>query len=175
MNKVDAYTPHRCSRGMHQLIFKLLVTGMIVFTLLHPWVCYSHGALPAFDEIPVNLNIKGICSMEVDAMIRGKEIYLPVTEIFTILKINNHLSVGMDSVSGFFINPDANYVIDGALNRIYYDGKIIFLEEEDVIKTETNFYLSAKYFGDVFGLECRFDFRNLTVFMETTLELPLIR
>ena len=44
-----------------------------------------------------------------------------------------------------------------------------------MIRTESNLYLKSSYFGKVFGLECIFNFRSLSVIVNSKLELPLIR
>ena len=31
------------------------------------------------------------------------------------------------------------------------------------------------FFGQIFGLDCTFDYRNFSVFLDTKLELPIIR
>ena len=45
----------------------------------------------------------------------------------------------------------------------------------DLIRTETNLYLLSKYFGEIFGLDCKFNFRALSVSLTTKLELPVMR
>ena len=51
--------------------------------------------------------------------------------------------------------------------------RLFDLEPGELIKTETDLYLKSPYFATVFGLECIFDFRTLSVRVETKLELPL--
>ena len=49
------------------------------------------------------------------------------------------------------------------------------LEEGDLLRSETNLYLRSTWFGKVFGLDCKFNFRDLTVTIDSDIELPLIR
>ena len=49
------------------------------------------------------------------------------------------------------------------------------MQAGDLIRTESNLYLRSLYYGKVFGLECKFSFRTLSVTITSTLELPLIR
>ncbi|MFC2107357.1 hypothetical protein ACFLRY_03370, partial [Bacteroidota bacterium] len=67
------------------------------------------------------------------------------------------------------------FIISRQNNTIEYNGKLFQLEENDLIRTETNLYLRSKYFGEIFGLDCVFNFRNLRVTLNTSLELPAIR
>ena len=128
-----------------------------------------------YDEILITLNVQRIGSVEIPAIIYNKVAYLPVREIFDFLKIRNLLSADIDSISGFFINPKAVFLIDKAHNRIYYQGKTFKLRSTDLIRTENNLYLKADLFGPVFGLDCKFDFRSLSITLTTKLELPAIR
>src|SRR5262249_53185647 len=49
------------------------------------------------------------------------------------------------------------------------------LNATDLVRTETDLYLRSDYFGKVFGLECIFNFRSLSVVLKTTVELPVMR
>jgi hypothetical protein len=49
------------------------------------------------------------------------------------------------------------------------------LKASDLLLTETNLYLKSAFFGQVFGLDCQFNFRNLSITLITKIELPAIR
>jgi len=147
-------------------LFLLLFTGMERL--------YSQD-LPEYDEISVFLEIPGIGGGEINALIKGEELYLPVTDLFDFLKIRNVPSAGLETITGFFVNPGATYIIDRTKNQIVYQENTIKLEEGDLIRTETNLYLKSSYYGKVFGLDCKFSFRALSVNITSKLELPLIR
>ena len=112
---------------------------------------------------------------EITSVIRGNDLYLPVTDLFDFLKIRNVPEQNLESISGFFINPEAKYIISRTENKISYQDKIFNLEPGDLIRTESNLYLKSSYFGKVFGLDCNFNFRSLSVTVNSKLELPLIR
>jgi len=128
-----------------------------------------------YDETSVYLKIHLLGVSEIDAVIRGEDLYLPVTSLFDLLKIRNVPSADMDMITGFFISPEASYTVDRRNNRIIYGDQTYTLEEGDLVRSETNLYLKALYFGKIFGLDCKFSFRDLSVTMETKLELPGIR
>ncbi|MFZ0472798.1 MAG: hypothetical protein WAL94_09295, partial [Bacteroidales bacterium] len=130
---------------------------------------------PDYDEISVYIKIPYIGVGEIDAVIRGAEIWLPVTNLFDFLKIRNVPSTDLDQITGFFISPEATYTIDKPGNRIVYGDKTFTLDEGDLIRSETNLYLKSQWYGKVFGLDCNFSFRDLTVTVDTKLELPGIR
>ena len=108
-------------------------------------------------------------------MIFKEEIYLPVKELFDYLKIWNNISSDLHTVDGFFITPNATYHIDKLANQIMYDGKKYDLQPTDIIVSETGLYLKSDWFGKIFGLNCKFNFRSLSVNLTTSLELPALR
>ena len=128
-----------------------------------------------YEEILITLNVQRIGSLEIPAMIYGQKVYLSVKDLFDFLKIRNIPSAEFDSVTGFFINSQATYLIDRVNSQINYQHKIFQLKQTDLIRTTTALYLNSDFFGRVFGLECNFDFRSLTVTLNTKIELPAIR
>ena len=130
---------------------------------------------PDYDEISVNIKIPYIGLGEIDAVIRGGELWLPVTTLFDFLKIRNVPTTDLDQITGFFISPEATYTIDRPGNQIIYGDKTYPLGDRDLIRSESNLYLKAPWYGKVFGLNCTFSFRDLTVTVDTKLELPGIR
>ncbi len=131
--------------------------------------------LPDYDEISVFIDMPEVGGGEIDALIKGTELYLPVTDLFDFLKIKNIPSPGFESISGFFVNKDATYSVNRSENRIIYQGQNFALDPGDIIRTESNLYLRSPLFGKVFGLDCKFNFRSLSVTIESKLELPMIR
>jgi hypothetical protein len=128
-----------------------------------------------YDEVPVFLEIPQVGGGEINSVIRGTELFLPVTDLFDFLRIRNVPEQNLESVSGFFISPEATYIISRKENKITYQDKTFSLGPGDLIRTESNLYLKSSYFGKVFGLDCNFNFRNLSVRVNSKLELPLIR
>jgi hypothetical protein len=128
-----------------------------------------------YDEISVIISIPPIGGFETLVIVKDEVVYLPITNLFDFLKIRNIPSTGLDSVSGFFINSQANFFINKTENVIHFQDKVYTLEAYDLIQTETNLYLKSPYFGEVFGLDCVFNFRNLSVTLNSKLELPVIR
>ena len=126
-------------------------------------------------EITLNLNVKGVGSSEIAALIDGNEAYLSVKELFDFLKIKNDSSLSTGTVSGFFIRQENSYVIDKPYNLIRLQGKVYQLKGGDLRQTPTDLYLRSAVFGEVFGLVCDFNFRNLAITLTTQLDLPVIQ
>jgi hypothetical protein len=128
-----------------------------------------------YDEIYIYMNVQGVGIIQIPAAIRNEAAYLSVTDLFDYLKIQNTPAPGLDSISGFFINPDAPYLIDKKNNQIRFKNKVYTLAPDDMIKTETNLYLRVDALGQIFGLTCKFSFRSLSILLTTQLELPIVR
>jgi len=128
-----------------------------------------------FDEVAVLFSVPRIGNTEISTLIKNEEAYIPVKEIFDYLKIKNTVSASLDSLSGFFIDPKATYLIDKSHNRIAYQGKFVDLSPSDLIQTEIGLYLKSGVFCQVFGLDCQFSFRNLSFTLKTNIELPALR
>ena len=136
--------------------------------------CYSQKE-EIYDEIGVILNVERVGTIEIPIVIDNQIAYLPVKEIFDFLKIKNTQSLQLEQIEGFFINPQSRFLIDKYKNQIVYLDKTYPLKPNDLLKTETGIYLKIDYFGKIFGLDCSFNFRNLSVTMNTKIELPTIK
>ena len=130
---------------------------------------------PVYAETSVLLIVHGIGGTEVPAVITKDAAYLSVTDVFDFLKIHSSLSGGADTVSGFFITEQALFIIDRVHHRIVFQGKVFELHADDFIRTATSLFMKTELFGLVFGLDCKFNFRSLSVQMNTKLELPAVR
>jgi len=151
-----------------------IAISILLFTLLSPVLSYAQKE-PEYDEISVSFNVQGIGITEMPAVIRNEVVYLSITDVFNFLKIKNNPSQGFESVSGFFIDREATYLVDRVNNCILYQKKVFTLKLNDLVRTGTNLYLKSDYFGEVFGLYCTFNFRSLSVTLNTKFELPAIR
>ena len=141
---------------------------ILMWILFQPGIAYCQSN----DEIIVSVNVQRIGDVELPAIIHNDTAYLPVNLFFDFIKIKNTLSPDLASDEGFFIDPKATFKIDKKKNRIIYQDKIFDLNPGDLIQTETNLYLKSNYFGEIFGLQCAYSFRDLSISVSTTLELP---
>ena len=128
-----------------------------------------------YDEVLITLNVPRIGSIEMSAIVYREIVYLSVKELFDYLKIRNTVSADLRSVEGFFINPTATYSINKSWNQIIYQEKKYELQPSDIVVTATGLYLRSEFFGRVFGLNCQFNFRSLTVNLSTSVELPALK
>ncbi len=150
-------------------------TSVLLSLFFIPTNALAGDTIPDYDEVLVIINVQQMGNYEIPALISEEDIYLPIIDVFKILKIKFIPTDGLDSISGFFINQKNNYLIDRINHRILYGDKNYELDAVDLIRTETNLYLKLNYFGQIFGLESTFNFRSLSVSLKSKLELPAIR
>jgi hypothetical protein len=127
-----------------------------------------------YDEISVSFNIQRVGTAEMQTLIYNETAYIPVVDLFDFLKINI-VSRDLDAVSGTFIHQNAAFLFDLPNNNVVYKGKNFDLKPNSLIKTASNLYLRSDYFYEIFGLNCLFNFRSLSVVISTDLELPVMR
>lgn len=162
------------NHGRKPLNILRLVTCFMVLLVSFPNVALANNEAE-YDTIPVFVNVQNVGGEEIPAIIKDQVVYLSVTDVFDFLKIKNDHNAGIDSVYGFFIEQQRTFSIDKYHHRITYQGKVYQLNPDDILQAESNLYLRLDYFGQVFGLECTFSFRNLSIAISTKLELPVVR
>ena len=128
---------------------------------------------PGYDELNVEMNIQRLGTFEIPIAIKGEDAFLPVNQIFDLLKIKN---VSNNQIlSGFIIHPDSTYQVNWEQLEINYKGESFTLAENDILRTPSQHYLRSDLFGSIFGLNTNFSFRSLSVALKTEKELPVIK
>lgn len=158
---------HLCKNGL----VKLIVLWGVITAL--SWSAYAQDQTD-YEEISLIYNIQRIGHVEMHAVIRNEIAYLPLVDLFEYLKINV-VSKDLNLISGSFLNPDEKFSIDFLNNRIIYLEKSFELKPHSIIQSGNTIYLRSDYFGEIFGLNCLFNFRSLSVVVTTNVELPIMR
>lgn len=161
---------HKSQKMGFSVLFVLLTAMSLIFT--NKATCQESAD---YEEIVVSFSVPRIGGADVSALVKDETLYLCLNDVFNFLKIKYNTDSGFNTFSGFFITEDASYLIDRTKNKIEYQKKEFILKEGDLIRTETGLYLKSDYFGQIFGLDCIFSFRSLTVTLNTKVELPIIR
>lgn len=128
---------------------------------------------PEFDELTVILNVPRLGTTELPVAIKDQNAFLSVKDFFDFLKIKNEV---LDSkISGYLLNPDSKFQIDFTKQEIIFKEISYPLTASDIIVTPTTYYLKSDFFGEIFGLNADFNFRSLSIKLNTELELPQVR
>jgi hypothetical protein len=160
--------------ALSKLLSKRLVVLVFPLLLLNTYKSFAIQN-QLCDEVLISFYVDQIGTTEINSVICGGDIYLSVSEIFDYLKIQNVSTRDFKLIEGFFINQENTYMLDQSFHHIIYKGRKIQLKEKDLISTTNNLYLKEDYFGSIFGLHCKFIFRNLSVSCISDLELPIVK
>jgi hypothetical protein len=157
----------------YYLKFSTTGKALLLFLLLVPMFVNSQQL--NYDEVSISLNVPRIGNTEVSALISEEDLFLSVKDVFDFLKIKSSLTSNLDSLAGFIANPRDIFLIDKPGNTVTYSNAKTLLKQNELISTETGLYLNTPYFGKIFGLDCAFNFRNLSVILSVKADLPLLR
>ena len=129
------------------------------------------------EEIPVTVRVQGVGAATFNPIYiyDSGMLLLPVADLFHFLQLKAEPSATLDSLSGFIVSEEKRYLIDNQHKIIIFDGQKFAVGANRLIKTETALYLDHLLFGEIFGLDCRFNFRGLSVEIKPGFELPVIR
>jgi hypothetical protein len=150
-----------------------IITILLFCFLLVP--VSVNGQQLNYDEVSITLNVQRVGNTEVSALISDEELFVSVKDVFDYLKIKNSFTPGSDSLAGFIAGPKDIFLVDKVNNTITYNNSATLLKQNEIISTETGLYLKASYFGKIFGLGCKFNFRNLSAVLSVKADLPLLR
>ena len=137
--------------------------GMIVFLislLFFPGISSFAQSLSGYDKTSVFLEVSNTGGKEIDALVKEDEILLPVNQVFDFLNIRIDPSTAFETISGFILDRGSTYSISWNKNEIQYGSQLFKLKQGDLINTDTDLYLKAKYFEIIFGLECNYSFKK---------------
>jgi len=178
----DTHAEYPATIFMMRNQYIVLKKGIFRFFFLLLFVVFSTETLKAqvadvdYEEISVFLAVQGIGGYDITAIYKNDQIFLPVSELFQCLKINQKTSEFNDTISGFFLDENNKYIISQKEHTVFVDGKLIQLTENELIITEsTGIALRLDQYGKLFGLDCRFNFSSLSVELKTSHELPVIK
>ncbi len=165
-------TNNQKKKGFFKIIWACF--AIVVYCFFFPSVARAQNTAD-YDEVSIYLNVQQLDNIDLPSLLKDEKAYLPIVDVFDFLKIVNKVSASRDSISGFFITEDATYIIDKTSNTITYKKKVFDLKPGELIKSAGKLYLATDLFGKVFSLNCTFSFRNLSIALNTELELPAMR
>ena len=173
MTGIAAYFSHIFSRQKPGWSTRAIVFLICLLTL--PCISIYAQSENAYDKISVFLEVSKTGGKEIDAIVKDEEILLPVIQVFDFFNIRINPSTAFETISGFIFDQESSYSISWSKNEIQYGSQLFKLKHDDLIRTESDLYLKAKYFKKIFGLECNYNIKNQSVKVEPELEIPVIR
>ena len=129
----------------------------------------------SFDEIPVELFIKGYGKIEVDVLITdSNKLYIDIADLFNKLGVSCVRRANEDYFTGFIENESRPYVIDFQERKISI-GKTSIYSPNGLFKETDIIYVESNLLNEAFGLNMIFNYRSLSIVMDANFELPLVK
>lgn len=128
-----------------------------------------------YDELNVEIIIPRLGTYEIPVAIKDQDAYIAVNPLLDLLQLKNELSDNGTVISGYVIQQSNTFVINSKTNELKIKGEKQSLNPEDYIITPTTLYLKSTLFEKVFDLTTKFNFRSLSIALETEMELPIIK
>ena len=129
----------------------------------------------SFDEVPVEIIVKGYLRFEADVIITDKQlVYVNVEELFKKLGILCVVENNGNTLKGFIENESIRYVIDFDIKQITRGDRTI-KSENGIVKELDAIYVETSIMNEAFGLNMLFNFRSLSIKLEADFELPLVK
>ncbi len=154
-------------------LIKRLSTLTVLILLLFGSPRIQAQDYPEYEDILVFLSIQNVGGYEIDAIYMDDKIYIDPATLFRILKINHTSS--NDSISGFFLKEENRYYISARSSTALVGSTDYTIDSGDIYYTATGMYLRNTLFGRLFDLNLNFNFRNLSLELKTSHELPIIK
>ena len=114
-----------------------------------------------------NVYVTGLYDYDIDRM------FLPVSELFSLLQIYYEPSPGDFSLSGNFLTPDNPFSIYFANQQVVLDGTAYNFEFDDFRIGEMDYFASPRVFEEVFGMEFTVNMNTLTLSLESSHTMPV--
>lgn len=154
---------------------RTLKYGAVLCLVIIILAAQSHCQEPEFEEIVVQFDVPKLLQKDIFVLYDGRDIYLPVIELFSLLEINVITDFEDLQFSGTFLSPDNKYMINLAKMEARCFGKKTSLESSHFNLTGSELFLRIDIFSSVFRLKFHFDFSQLKVHLPLDRELPAYR
>ncbi len=125
------------------------------------------------DEVPLTFKAEKVGTFTLNVFISNDEVFIPVSELFKIVKVNVNLVKSNSFASGFFITEDNNYFIDASSLKAELKGIETQIGKQDFIINETDMYMKSVLFRKIFDIDMQVDLKKMVVYMNSRKTLPI--
>ena len=149
--------------------------GILFFAVLstfQPTLLFAQNTSDDAIEVYLDFRHRGVINSMVTAYYYNNEFYLPLGELFSLLQID-HTTQGLVT-SGKFSRNQTAYSISFPENVIKMGYETYLIDQDDYILAELDNYIHPRLLNNIFDLEFTIDFNNLSLSLETNVELPAI-
>jgi len=128
-----------------------------------------------YDEIPVLVTVDGVKDFYIDIIYTNNNLlYVNVENLFKTLKIQCLVGQRGDSIGGFIEQEKRTYLIDYNNREIKVGAKTI-QSVNGLVKELGSLFIESKLLTDAFGIQLSFNYRTLSIKLESEFELPIVK
>ncbi|NOR75114.1 MAG: hypothetical protein GQ525_08130, partial [Draconibacterium sp.] len=129
----------------------------------------------SLDDVPVDFVVNGYLKFETDVIItESNKVYINTEDLFANLGIKCNTENDGNQLIGFIENENKTYNIDFNAKQITIGNRII-KSTNGIINESNAIYVESTVLTEAFGLDIIFNYRSLSIKMETNFELPIIK
>lgn len=157
----------------HRFIQAVIVRPLLVFCLvamLLPGIARSQERYS--EEIVVNFRVPRLLNQDIFVLYDGKTIYVPLSDVFSLLGIRAQREKSTDKFSGYIFSKDQEYQIDPRQMRASCYGQEHRLDSTDFFLSATDIYLRVDLYEQIFKLRMAFNFSELSLFLPYDEDFP---
>ena len=126
-------------------------------------------------EVFLSFNYRNLFNKVIIAYFEDGNYYLPVSEVFSSLKIPNTVNTTDFSLVGSYLDPANTYRFDFKNYTVSLDGKGSFsFSADEMLVKELDYYVQLNVLSEVFDLNFTVDLNNLLLQLQTPHVLPIV-
>jgi hypothetical protein len=137
--------------------------------------CQNTAEETDYEQFTIKLNVDKLGIYEIEAIYHNDRIYLPIIDLYRKLEIYLQHSLLLDTITGFILNKENSFSLNTNTGKITFRDKEKLLRPDQIISDYRDVYIPGEIYRELFGMELNFNFRELTVFLQSDIELPVIK
>lgn len=124
-------------------------------------------------EVLLQFRYQGVVNTYASTIYVDDQFYLSISEFFNALRIDHQIDTGNLRVTGQYLDK-GQYAIDFKNGDATFDNRTIQITADDYITSDIGLYISTEKLLDLFGLDFRVDFSNLSISLQTDDTMPVV-
>jgi len=155
-------------------IRRLVFSAAVYLIFLFPFAPLSQAQNNSEgSEVYLAFQYRGVVSNYVTTYYKNKQFYLPVSELFNVLKISHDVQQGTLSITGNYLGKK-EFKFDFKNQTAQSGDTQIKLTADDFLIKKIDYFVKPEVFEKLFGLKFTTDFNNLTLDLTTNDKLPVV-
>ncbi len=130
---------------------------------------------PQGEEVLLTFRYRGVGNVYITALYdyAVDQMYLPVSELFSLLQIYYEISPGDFTLAGNYLTPDQPFRIFFNQQQVILADRAYTFTADDFRVGELDLYASPRIFEEIFGLFFTINLNNLSMSLETQFTMPV--